>query len=192
MTREDILKAAYALFEKEGIRELRMHTIAEKLGLTKPELYGYFDDKRALVSQSVEYGIQQLDDELAAICCKAANPVEMLIRTAVLSFDRFAKMEWIFIEDVEYCPAAIDTIHHEQLRIQRQQPVLFRQAVEEGYMRGEAYYNLLESCFYENFMAQSKERDEDMRTLFTVLRGAATEKDWREVELVRQQMRLEY
>ena len=192
MTREEILKSAYALFEEEGIRDLRMRKIAERLGLAKSELYEYFADKCELVSQSVEYGIQQLDDELEAICRKAVNPVEMLIRTAVTTFENFAKMESIFVEDVEYWPSAIDTIHHEQCRIQRQQPLLFRQAVEQGYMRGEAYYKLLENGFYRNFMAQGRERDEAMRVLFTLLRGAATEKGWLETERIRQEMKAEY
>lgn len=192
MTREEILKAAFALFESEGIHSLNMRKIAEKLGIGKQELYEYFEDKRELVSQSVEQGIGQLDDELETICRKAVNPVEMLIRTAIYAFDAFDKMKWAFVEDIEGCPAAIDTIHAEVHRIQRSQPAIYRQAVEEGYLLGEAYYDLLLHGFWEPFMAQCRNRDDALRTFFTLLRGSASETGWRLIEHIRREMHLEY
>ena len=192
MTREEILKAAFALFESEGIRSFNMRKIAERLGIDKHELYEYFEDKRELVSQSVEQGIGLLNDELETICRKTVNPIEMLIRTANYAFDAFNKMKWAFVEDVEGCPAAIDTIHAEVRRIQHSQPVIYRQAVEEGYLLGEEYYELLLHGFWEPFMAHCKNRDDALRTFFTLLRGSASETGWRLIELIRREMRLEY
>lgn len=190
MTREEILKAVFALFESEGIRSFNMRKIAERLGMGKWDLYDFFDDKRTLVSKSIEYGIQQLDDELEEICRKHVNPLEMLIRSAVVAFDTFDKMKQVFLDDVDEYPEAIDTILHEAQRIQRQQPAIFHQAVEEGYMIGDLYYKLLERFFWQNYMAQNEERGEAMRVLFTVLRGAATEKGRQTIEYVRKEMDL--
>lgn len=192
MTREMILQEAYALFEAEGIQNMRMRKIAEKLGIDKKELCEYFPDKRELVWRSVEYGIGRLDNVLEDIGHKFPNPVEILVRTAVTAFDAFSRMQWAFVEDVEGCPAAIDIIHDERYKIQKNQPIVFRQAVEEGYMRGEAYYNLLLRFFWEQFMAQGRTRDEAMRVLFSILRGVATEKGWRKIELIQTEMNLQY
>ena len=186
MTREEILKAVFALFESEGIRSFNMR----KIGMDKWDLYDFFDDKRTLVSKSIEYGIQQLDDELEEICRKQVNPLEMLIRSAVVAFDTFDKMKQVFLDDVDEYPEAIDTILHEAQRIQRQQPAIFHQAVEEGYMIGDLYYKLLERFFWQNYMARNEEREEAMRVLFTVLRGAATEKGRQTIENVRKEMDL--
>ena len=101
-------------------------------------------------------------------------------------------MKWAFVEDVEGCPAAIDTIHAEVHRIQRSQPAIYRQAVEEGYLLGEAYYDLLLHGFWKPFMAQSRNRDDALRTFFTLLRGSASETGWRLIEHIRCEMHLEY
>lgn len=114
----------------------------------------------------------------------------MLIRSAVVAFDTFDKMKQVFLDDVDEYPEAIDTILHEAQRIQRQQPAIFHQAVEEGYMIGDLYYKLLERFFWQNYMAQNEERGEAMRVLFTVLRSAATEKGRQTIEYVRKEMDL--
>lgn len=56
-----MLKAAYELFLHEGIRDLNLNKIAEKIGVTRHDLHAAVGDKRELAEQSVEYGLQQLD-----------------------------------------------------------------------------------------------------------------------------------
>lgn len=188
MNREEMLKAAYELFLREGIRDLNLNKIAEKIGVTRHDLHAAVGDKRELAEQSVEYGLQQLDKTLKSVEASAANPVEALIRTAVAACDAFGEISWLFSEDAPYYPAVVDAIELERQKLQEQQQAIFLQGVEQGYLLGEAYFELLEQLFWQNVTAGSRYREVTLRVLFTVVRGSATERGWQEAERVRKAM----
>ena len=179
-----MLKAAYELFLHEGIRDLNLNKIAEKIGVTRHDLHAAVGDKRELAEQSVEYGLQQLDKTLKSVEASAANPVEALIRTAVAACDAFGEISWMFSEDAPYYPAVVDAIELERQKLQKQQQAIFLQGVEQGYLLGEAYFELLEQLFWQNVTAGSRYRETTLRVLFTVVRGSATERGWQEAERV--------
>src|SRR5262245_8746924 len=58
--RERILKEMIALFQERGIREVTLDALAERLGVTKPFIYQFFDSKQQLVATVYERGAQQL------------------------------------------------------------------------------------------------------------------------------------
>ena len=62
MERNEMLDAAYRIFIREGIQDLRMRAIAEKIGVTKSELDAQFANKQELVTQSVERALSQLNE----------------------------------------------------------------------------------------------------------------------------------
>lgn len=183
-----MLKAAYELFLREGIRDLNLNKIAEKIGVTRHDLHAAVGDKRELAEQSVEYGLQQLDKTLKSVEASATNPVEALIRTAVAACDAFGEISWMFSEDAPYYPAVVDAIELERQKLQEQQQAIFLQGVEQGYLLGEAYFELLEQLFWQNVTAGSRYRETTLRVLFTVVRGSATEQGWQEAERVRKAM----
>ena len=183
-----MLKAAYGIFLREGIRDLNLHKIADKLGVSRHALHAAVGDKRELAEQSVEYGLQQLDETLQAVEASSANPVEALIRTAVTACDAFGQMSWMFSEDAPYYPAVVDAIELERQKLQEQQHTIFRQGVEQGYLLGEAYYELFEQLFWQNVTAGTRHREVTLRVLFTVVRGSATEQGRQEAERVREAM----
>ena len=183
-----MLKAAYELFLREGIRDLNLNKIAEKIGVTRHDLHAAVGDKRELAEQSVEYGLQQIDKTLKSVEASAANPVEALIRTAVTACDAFGEISWMFSEDAPYYPAVVDAIELERQKLQEQQQAIFLQGVEQGYLLGEAYFELLEQLFWQNVTAGSRYRETTLRVLFTVVRGSATERGWQEAERVRKAM----
>ena len=110
MNREEMLKAACGLFLHEGIRNLSLNKIADRLGVTRHDLHACFGDKRELAELSVEYGLRQLDETLQAAEASSASPVEALIRTSVAVCDAFGQMSWMFSEDAPSYPAVIDAI----------------------------------------------------------------------------------
>ncbi len=183
-----MLKAAYELFLREGIRDLNLNKIAEKIGVTRHDLHAAVGDKRELAEQSVEYGLQQLDKTLKSVEASAANPVEALIRTAVAACDAFGEISWMFSEDAPYYPAVVDAIELERQKLQEQQQAIFLQGVEQGYLLGKTYFELLEQLFWQNVTAGSRYREVTLRVLFTVVRGSATERGWQEAERVRKAM----
>ena len=81
MNREEMLKAACGLFLHEGIRNLSLNKIADRLGVTRHDLHASFGDKRELAELSVEYGLRQLDETLQAAEASSASPVEAARRS---------------------------------------------------------------------------------------------------------------
>ena len=128
-----MLKAACGLFLHEGIRNLSLNKIADRLGVTRHDLHACFGDKRELAELSVEYGLRQLDETLQAAEASSASPVEALIRTSVAVCDAFGQMSWMFSEDAPSYPAVIDAIGQSRRKLQERQQRLFLQGVGQGY-----------------------------------------------------------
>lgn len=190
MNREEMLKAACGLFLHEGIRNLSLNKIADRLGVTRHDLHASFGDKRELAELSVEYGLRQLDETLQAAEASSASPVEALIHTSVAVCDAFGQMSWMFSEDAPSYPAVIDAIGQSRRKLQERQQRLFRQGVGQGYLLGEVYYEVFEQLFWQNAMTESRYREATLRVLFTVVRGSATERGRQEAERVREAMGL--
>ena len=190
MNREEMLKAACGLFLHEGIRNLSLNKIADRLGVTRHDLHASFGDKRELAELSVEYGLRQLDETLQAAEASSASPVEALIRTSVAVCDAFGQMSWMFSEDAPSYPAVIDAIGQSRRELQERQQRLFLQGVGQGYLLGEVYYEVFEQLFWQNAMTESRYRESTLRVLFTVVRGSATERGRQEAERVREAMGL--
>ena len=190
MNREEMLKAACGLFLHEGIRNLSLNKIADRLGVTRHDLHASFGDKRELAELSVEYGLRQLDETLQAAEASSASPVEALILTSVAVCDAFGQMSWMFSEDAPSYPAVIDAIGQSRRKLQERQQRLFLQGVGQGYLLGEIYYEVFEQLFWQNAMTESRYREATLRVLFTVVRGSATERGRQETERVREAMGL--
>lgn len=62
--RERILKEMIELLQERGFREVTLDVLAERLKVTKPFIYQFFDSKQQLIATVYERGAQQL---LAAI-----------------------------------------------------------------------------------------------------------------------------
>jgi TetR/AcrR family transcriptional regulator, cholesterol catabolism regulator len=58
--RERILKEMIELFEERGFREVTLDALAERLKVTKPFIYQFFDSKQQLIATVYERGAQQL------------------------------------------------------------------------------------------------------------------------------------
>ncbi len=52
--KNEIIRNAFLLMAKKGIKEISMREIAEECGVTKPVLYYYFKDKEDLCSQMIK------------------------------------------------------------------------------------------------------------------------------------------
>lgn len=54
LSREDVVAAAIALADQEGLRAATMHAVADRLGFTTMALYRYFPSKQALMDAIVD------------------------------------------------------------------------------------------------------------------------------------------
>lgn len=58
--RERILKEMVELFQERGYRDVTLDALAERLKVTKPFIYQFFDSKQQLIATVYERGAQQL------------------------------------------------------------------------------------------------------------------------------------
>lgn len=181
MERNEMLDVAYGIFIREGIQDLRMRAIAEKIGVTKSELDAQFANKQELVTQSIERALSLLNERMDSACRTAATPLEAFVRLAVGIYDTFGKVSDLFIDDAEYYPAVIDVANYERHTLQTRLRELFEDGVRQGYLLGTEYFDLFGELFWPGTTA-GRDRDAVGKTLFLFLRGSSTEKGWQEMQ----------
>ncbi|NOY38600.1 MAG: TetR/AcrR family transcriptional regulator [Chlorobi bacterium] len=74
-----IIDRVCALFNKYGIRSITMDEIASELGISKKTLYGYFTDKKELVSKVLETEIEKKAVLFQKIRDQNLNAVEEIL-----------------------------------------------------------------------------------------------------------------
>src|ERR1700752_2976191 len=62
--RRDIVRVASDLFHDNGYERTSMSMISEKLGGSKPTLYGYFSSKEELLAATLVYDVTEEADRL--------------------------------------------------------------------------------------------------------------------------------
>ena len=75
---EQLLRHALALFSNSGYRETSLQEIADKLGITRPLFYYYFNSKEDLLWRLIGHIGDELRDGARPIAESDAEPVEKL------------------------------------------------------------------------------------------------------------------
>jgi AcrR family transcriptional regulator len=76
--RQEIFDAASELFAKEGVEEISMRKIAEKINYSPTTIYLYFKDKADLLHQICEETFAKLAREVTKIREETNDPLEIL------------------------------------------------------------------------------------------------------------------
>ena len=87
--RDDILRAAEAVFTRHEYHQVQMDQVAEACGVGKGTLYRYFPSKRALYLAVVFEGIARLRVQLEAALAAADAParrIELIVRRTLAYF----------------------------------------------------------------------------------------------------------
>lgn len=79
-TRARIQQAAMELFAERGVRGTALWQIAERLNITKPALYYYFDSREDLINSLVEPVIEDTEATLTALEKDPPAPAPLLER----------------------------------------------------------------------------------------------------------------
>lgn len=82
-TRERILRAAAALFRRQGFNGTSMQDLAQQVGLTKSSLYHHFPSKQALLSEILELTIERATPSVRSIA-EGGLPATERLRQAVV------------------------------------------------------------------------------------------------------------
>lgn len=106
--RERILIEAAPLFAEYGFQNVTIDMIANRLDVTKPFIYTYFENKHALLEAIYERGVNTLMSGLAEILAFKRPPEEQLRRIVqfyVLENIKSADVTAIFLDEEKNLPA---------------------------------------------------------------------------------------
>jgi AcrR family transcriptional regulator len=76
--RERILKEMIELLQERGVREVTLDALAERLKVTKPFIYQFFDSKQELIATVYERGAQQLVASIEGYLDSRSPPAKRL------------------------------------------------------------------------------------------------------------------
>ena len=82
--REAVLKTAAELFLEKSYGRTSMNDVAERLNITKPALYHYFDNKEDILLECYRLGVGLIEEtlnEIAAHCGTGLQKVEAFIHS---------------------------------------------------------------------------------------------------------------
>jgi AcrR family transcriptional regulator len=82
--REAVLRAAVALFLEQGYHRATLNEVAERLNITKPALYHYFDNKEDILLECYRLGVRLIEEilnEIADHCGTGLQKVEAFIQS---------------------------------------------------------------------------------------------------------------
>ncbi|MFJ8045645.1 TetR/AcrR family transcriptional regulator [Kitasatospora sp. NPDC096147] len=78
--REEIVRAAIALIEREGSKEaVTLRAVAREVGIAAPSIYGHFPDREAVVEAVVAEALDRLNRMTTGARDSIADPVDALL-----------------------------------------------------------------------------------------------------------------
>jgi AcrR family transcriptional regulator len=89
--KQKVLDVAAKLFTERGFEGTSMRLIAEKVGISKPAIYYYFPDKKALFEALLRSAMDRSDKILEEIYNSDITPVMKLYKIVNLRFESFKK-----------------------------------------------------------------------------------------------------
>jgi len=135
--RERILKEMIELLQERGFREVTLDVLAERLKVTKPFIYQFFDSKQDLIATVYERGAQQL---LAAIegyidnAAPAAKRLHDFVRSFAMQNIESRAISVVFGQlEGELPPETLKAIR----TIHRQFDIKLASLIEDGKKAGE-------------------------------------------------------
>ena len=76
--RKRIIDVAVILFQRDGIKQVRMDDVAAELGISKKTLYGTFPDKESLLFEVVKITSNTLSESIKELMTSSQNVIEQI------------------------------------------------------------------------------------------------------------------
>jgi AcrR family transcriptional regulator len=135
--RERILTEMIELFRERNFRDVTLDALAERLKVTKPFIYQYFDSKQHLLATVYERGAQQLLASIEGYLdnkAPAAKRLHDFVRSFALQNIEYRAISVVFSqEEGELPPKALEAIR----AIHRQFDTKLASLIEDGIKSGE-------------------------------------------------------
>jgi AcrR family transcriptional regulator len=126
--REAVLRAAIALFSRQGVRRTSMSLLAEEAGVAKPTLYAYFESKDAVYAAVCQVVGEQILAEARAAA--AATDRDLVSRVAAVLSAKFTRV-YQLVDSSPYAQELLSPDHAEARRSIDAADAAFRQILRK-------------------------------------------------------------
>ncbi len=142
--KQRIMDTAMMLFTQQGIKAVKMHDIAQHLGISKRTLYEIYTDKEELLYQGVLAYDQKKREYLTEYSNKANNVIEVIVEAYQMKVREAHTVNYLFYEDIMKYPK-VETYIKEVYERRREGFISFMQrGVDEGSLRPDVDYKLFQ------------------------------------------------
>ncbi len=88
-SKSELLECSIANFTKFGSKSFTMDELASELGMSKKTIYNYFKNKEDLVSESLEFLIKKIKNQIDLTLLQHSDPIVKVIEIYKIGFDYF-------------------------------------------------------------------------------------------------------
>ena len=188
--REKILVAALDRFRKEGIKAVKMDSIARQLSISKRTLYEIYDNKEDLLFECVRYHDRLFEQTLQQQLSPESSVMDILFSFMRLHVEEYSKTNPQFYSELYKYPKVMGYIKERNEKSQGRSIGFMHRGVEEGFFLREVNYeivNLMAEVFVRYIMDNELYKRFSMKDLihnviFVMLRGFCTEKGVRLID----------
>lgn len=106
-TKKEVLECSITNFTKFGSKSFTMDELASELGMSKKTIYNYFKNKEELISESLDFFLSKIKNEIDVELSKHDDPIIKIIKIYEIGFSYFECFEASFLFGLKkYYPKA--------------------------------------------------------------------------------------
>ena len=187
-----ILTTAMKMFERQGIKHVRMDDIAQALSISKRTLYEIYENKEQLLCEGVKYEHQIRLEQLRKFSEQAKNEMEVVMEVIRLNMLHLGQINPLFFSELQKYDRVVRFLQ-EQHEERRSNSIQFvKSGVEHGYFKSDLNYDIIakmSDAVLNHVMMTKMYEEYPMSEIFKhhiniVFKGICTEKGLAELRLL--------
>lgn len=182
MKNERILECTFNELAVHGLKHASVDNIASKMHISKKTIYELFENKEKLLLSALKYKIGKIIEGISNFS-ENENVLCGMMRSAVTLFKFFNSVSPVLFEQMQMCHAAKAYSESVKAMLLANGKRRFAEGIKEGYLIGNADFDIVGRLFESQVLAMKKEEGEKYTSeqicfysLLIILRGVCTEK----------------
>jgi len=182
--RERIIERAMQDFSKNGIRAVKMDTLAKELGISKRTMYEIFEDKESLLFEGIKVYGDRKREYLHSYAEEGHDVIDIIMEAYHMKVEEVRAVNPDFYLDLMKYPRLAQHMKEEQQKSLEGFLAFMKRGVDDGYFRPDVNYELVPHIFealgqyiLTNSLVQQYSVEELFSNCFLIaLRGFCTDK----------------
>lgn len=145
--REKIIVVAIEAFANEGIKAVKMDTIAHRLGISKRTLYEIYDNKEDLITACIRWHQETRKRQMAQTIGADKNVIDIILYIYKNKVEEFHNTNPLFYSDLEKYPRVLEQLASDRDENARSFMAFIERGVGEGFFRSDVDYHFVLMLF---------------------------------------------